>query len=198
MISKPPSHALANTRAAILDLAERLLQEKGYNAFSYKDISSPLGIKNAAVHYHFPTKAVLGVATLRRYRERFQEYIQGFEQSDADPLMKLNGYIAIQIDHLRNGYRICPLGILEAEYNTIPSELRAEAQALEKEIWFWVRGTLAAGREQNIFHFMGTSEDKACLISAALQGALQMARTAGQSAFFAIVRQLKRDLGLKE
>ena len=198
MHAKPQTIALANTRAAILDLAERLLQEKGYNAFSYKDISNPLGIKNAAVHYHFPNKTALGVATLRRYRGRFQEYIREFEQSDADPLAKLNGYIAIQIDHLRNGYRICPLGILEAEYNTIPSELRAEAQALEKEIWFWVRGTLAAGREQNIFHFMGTSEDKACLISAALQGALQMARIAGQSSFFAIVRQLKRDLGLKE
>ncbi len=198
MPAEPPTYTPANTRVAILDLAERLLQEKGYNTFSYTDISRPLGIKNAAVHYHFPTKTALGVAILRRYRERFQEYILKFDESDADPLTKLNGYIAIPIDHLRQGNRICPLGILEAEYNTIPPELRAEAQALDREIWHWVRGTLAAGRERDIFHFVGTNEDKTCLIVAALQGALQMARTAGPSSFFAIVRQLKRDLGLKE
>ena len=45
------------TREKILELGENLIRTKGYNAFSYQDISSKLGIKNAAVHYYFPTKS---------------------------------------------------------------------------------------------------------------------------------------------
>ena len=49
-----------NTRGAILDAAEELLQRRGYNAFSYHHIAVQLGIRNAAIHYHFPAKEDLG------------------------------------------------------------------------------------------------------------------------------------------
>ena len=37
-----------NTKKRILDIAEKLIMSKGYNAFSYKDISTKLNVKNAA------------------------------------------------------------------------------------------------------------------------------------------------------
>ena len=46
-----------STKDKILDLASNMLQEHGYNGFSYGHISKQLGVRNAAVHYHFPTKA---------------------------------------------------------------------------------------------------------------------------------------------
>ncbi|MBB4046226.1 AcrR family transcriptional regulator [Bacteroides reticulotermitis] len=38
-------------------MADELIKTIGYNAFSYADISKQLNIKNAAIHYYFPTKS---------------------------------------------------------------------------------------------------------------------------------------------
>ena len=45
-----------NTRECIIQTAHRLLLQRGINGFSYRDIAEPLGVKNAAIHYHFPSK----------------------------------------------------------------------------------------------------------------------------------------------
>ena len=50
-----------DTRSEIVRLASELIRSIGYNAFSYTDISQKLHIKNAAIHYYFPSKSDLGV-----------------------------------------------------------------------------------------------------------------------------------------
>jgi TetR/AcrR family transcriptional repressor of nem operon len=40
------------TKVRILDAAERMLQVRGYNGFSYGDVAEELGITRAALHYH--------------------------------------------------------------------------------------------------------------------------------------------------
>src|SRR5579862_1588267 len=57
----------SSTRDRILDIAQRLIQSRGYNAFSFDDLAEELDIRTASIHYHFPTKADLGIALLRRY-----------------------------------------------------------------------------------------------------------------------------------
>ena len=64
-----------DTRTSILNLAEKLIRTRGYHAFSYQDISKPLKIKNAAVHYHFPAKADLGLAVIQRTIESFKKKV---------------------------------------------------------------------------------------------------------------------------
>ena len=46
----------------MLDAAERLVQVRGFNGFSYADIAAELQITEASLHYHFATKADLGGA----------------------------------------------------------------------------------------------------------------------------------------
>ena len=55
---------LSDTREQIMDRAADLLMSHGFNGFSYSDISSYLGVKNAAVHYHFPAKTDLALALI--------------------------------------------------------------------------------------------------------------------------------------
>ncbi len=62
-----------DTKTEILDLAENLLLDRGFNGFSYADISSALGVKNAAIHYFFPTKSDLGIAVIQRAKEMFTD-----------------------------------------------------------------------------------------------------------------------------
>jgi len=51
---------LSDTAERILDIAQDLIQRRGFNAFSYHDIAAPMGIRKASIHYHFPSKADLG------------------------------------------------------------------------------------------------------------------------------------------
>ncbi|MGD0811101.1 MAG: helix-turn-helix domain-containing protein, partial [Acidimicrobiales bacterium] len=60
----------SSTASDILDAAERLVQSRGFNGFSYADVSSELGITKAALHYHFAGKAELGESLISRYNER--------------------------------------------------------------------------------------------------------------------------------
>jgi TetR/AcrR family transcriptional repressor of nem operon len=61
------------TATRILDVAERLVQVRGYNGFSYADVANELKMTKAALHYHFASKAELGEALIERYSLRFFE-----------------------------------------------------------------------------------------------------------------------------
>ena len=62
--------------AAILDVAERLVQTRGFNGFSYADVASELAVTKASLHYHFPSKAELGEALIDRYATRVTERLR--------------------------------------------------------------------------------------------------------------------------
>ncbi len=188
--------AQADTKTQILDTAEALLQDRGFNAFSYNHIAQPLGVKNAAIHYHFPTKTDLGVALIERCRTRFQQYTELLEAGEASPVLKFEAYLTLPWRYLRDGGKVCPLGALEVEFNTLPEEMRLEVIALDQQMRAWLAIALEEGREQELLHFEGSAEERAILIAAALQGALQIARVAGNSAFNTCVRHLKQELGL--
>lgn len=185
-----------DTRDRILDSAETLLLDQGFNGFSYKHIAEQLGVKNAAIHYHFPTKSDLGVALLERYRRRFHAWIKQQQEHTVTATEKLNGYFGITLSYLRHGGKVCPLGVLETEFNVLPVPLQDAAQTLDREMRVWLGSVLDVGRASGEFRFEGEADAKALVITATLQGVLQIARSAGSEAVFSAIRQLKIDLGL--
>ncbi len=185
-----------NTKELILDAAEALLQDRGFSAFSYHHVAQQLGVKNAAIHYHFPSKSDLGTALIRRYRERFRDYTRTLERENANPVSKLECYFAIPASYLQNGRKICPLGILEAEFNAIPEPMQLESRLLDKEMRDWLAGVIEEGRGLGVFSFEGSAVGKVLVVVAALQGVLQIARAAGPQVFAATIEQIKRELGI--
>src|ERR1700761_9029702 len=81
----------AGTAARILDVAGELVQERGFNGFSYADVAAQVGISKAALHYHFPGKADLGLALITRYASRFSESLAGIDRAGAAPKDRLAG-----------------------------------------------------------------------------------------------------------
>jgi len=70
-----------STRDQIIDQAFQLMLQRGLHGFSYRDIAEPMGVKNAAIHYHFPNKMDLIKAlidenhqVLRRSTSEFMAY----------------------------------------------------------------------------------------------------------------------------
>jgi len=187
---------MSDTREQVIELAMELLQLRGFNGFSYKDIAEQLGVKNAAIHYHFPSKSDLGVAVAEAYRDQFRRYTAKFH--DKTWLQKFDAYLAIAISFARQGRRVCPLGVMEAEFFTLPEPVQEAAKALDKEMRAWLSEVLQRGRENGDLHFSGDPDNKAILITAAGQGALQIARAAGIGAFNSAIKQIRTDMGLHE
>src|SRR5438270_2938070 len=80
------------TAQRILDIAERLVQTRGFNNFSYADIAKELGITTASLHYHFRGKAELGQALVARYARRFGESLIQIDREIPSAPAKLEAY----------------------------------------------------------------------------------------------------------
>lgn len=185
---------IENSKRTILNMAEDLLQYKGFNGFSYAHIASELGVKNAAIHYHFPTKEELSIAVIKRYRDRFQLWINNARVKDLASENKLDWFLSIYNDMRVDQGKVCLVGSMEVEFNTIPESLQAEVEALHQELLAWLQEMLMEGRDAGVFHFHGEPANKAALILSSLQGALQMARALGTKKFRDVIAQLKLDL----
>jgi TetR/AcrR family transcriptional repressor of nem operon len=182
-----------DTREEILNCAEELLQRRGFNGFSYQHIAVQLGIRNAAIHYHFPAKEDLGIALVQRYRERFHGWTAELYALDA--WERLRRYFRTYVDHLSGEEcRLCPGGVLAAEFGTLADPMRLEARLLMREIYDWLIETLEQGRRESALSFNGDASDKAIELGAALQGGLQIARLVGPERFHQLLDQLALEL----
>lgn len=184
--------AQKNTKVGILDLAENLLLDRGFNGFSYANISAVLKIKNAAVHYYFPAKADMGVAIIQRARERFASWTQNQRMAAKPPAEKLEAFFRQYLRFLEAGQQVCLGGALETDFKTLPPKMQVETQKFASDILFWMEGVLEEGREKQIFSFPGEARDQAILILSSLQGALQMARAVGSSCLHLAMSQIRR------
>jgi TetR/AcrR family transcriptional repressor of nem operon len=141
---------IENSKRTILNMAEDLLQYKGFNGFSYAHIASELGVKNAAIHYHFPTKEDLSIAVIKRYRDRFQLWINNSRVKDLAPEKKLDWFLSIYNDMRVDQGKVCLVGSMEVEFNTIP-EGSGRNEAPHQEL-AWL-GNADRGRDAGSFHF---------------------------------------------
>lgn len=112
------------TRERILDTAQELVQLRGYNGFSYADISSDLAISKPSVHHHFPTKADLARELVMRYRERFDAARDQGDDPTADARERLRRYASLYAEVFTRGGRMCLCGVLAADATTLPIEVR--------------------------------------------------------------------------
>lgn len=178
------------TADRILDVAERLVQVRGFNGFSYADIAKELGITKASLHYHFASKAELGEALLARYSARFSEALGRIDSDSAGARAKLDAYAGLYADVLR-GRRMCLCGILAAEYQTLPKPMRDGVLAFFDENQRWLAGVLNDGRREQALAFSGSAEETAQTVLGTLEGAMLVARPYGDlDRFDAAARQL--------
>src|SRR5512141_2826600 len=144
-----------NTKRMIMDLTESFLQDKGFNGFSYAHIAAELGVKNAAIHYHFPSKEALVCAVIQRYRDRFQLWINNARVKNLSSEEKLDWFFSIYTNTRADNGKVCLAGSLETECNSLPDSLREQTQALTRELLAWLQATLQEGRDAGAFHFGG-------------------------------------------
>ena len=178
-----PKKEQPRTAERILDIAERLVQVRGFNNFSYADIATELGITKASLHYHYPGKAELGQALISRYSERFSEALEQIDRDLPDARAKLEAYANLYAEVLR-GKRMCMCGILAAEYPTLPKPMRTAVIGFFDENQRWLADVLNAGKTDHTLRFTGSADDVAQGILSTLEGAMLVARPYGDLARF--------------
>ena len=167
-----------DTATQILDVAERLVQVRGFNGFSYADVAVELKITKAALHYHFAGKAELGEALVARYAARFAEALAAVEERTAEASARLDAYADLYLDVLRE-QRMCLCGMMAAEYETLPSPMQDAVVRFFDENERWLTRVLEQGREEGTLTFPGPPQETARMIVSGLEGAMLVARPFG-------------------
>ncbi|WP_426062204.1 TetR/AcrR family transcriptional regulator [Hymenobacter sp. B1770] len=183
-----------DTRTRILDLAESLLLERGYNAFSYQHIARELGVKPAAIHYHFPSKDDLGTAVVARQLKRLRKWRDLPRVADLPPKEQLEALFKVYDNHVRQERRVCLFGALAADFLTLPTPMQAELRTFNGELTAWLAQVLAVGKATGALRFVGSPSAKAVQVLTTLAGALQVARVHDETPYHTIVGQLRLEL----
>ena len=142
----------SETAEQILDLAETLIQTRGYSAFSYQDIADSLGIRKASIHYHFASKAELGVAVVDRYIARFDAALVAIADDDKQSSMAmLDFYMQPYLQFASTPDRVCLSGALAGEMLALPPEVRQRVDHFFRTHQVWLTKILKRGVERDEF-----------------------------------------------
>jgi len=172
---RPSASAAGDTPGRILDIAERLVQRRGFNGFSYADVAKELKITTASLHYHFAGKGALGQALINRYAERFMQALDVIDAKQPDAIAKLHAYADLYAGVL-NGKRMCLCGMLAAEYQTLPKPMRDAVLQFFDENEVWLAKVASEGRSEGTLNFTGEPLDAARGLLSGLEGAMLVAR----------------------
>ncbi|HEX3923636.1 MAG TPA: TetR/AcrR family transcriptional regulator [Streptosporangiaceae bacterium] len=173
----------AGTATRVLDAAERMVQVRGFNGFSYADIAAELGITKPALHYHFAGKADLGAALIGRYTTRFTDALAEVDASVGDAPSKLAGYADLYLTVLRDR-KMCLCGMLAAEYQTLPPPMQDAVIGFFDQNERWLEKILEQGQAEGNLYFEGSARDTARMVIGGLEGAMLVARPYGDISRF--------------
>ncbi|MEP3890203.1 MAG: TetR/AcrR family transcriptional regulator [Hellea sp.] len=169
----------------ILDAAELRMREQGYNAVSFRDIASDVGIKSASLHYHFPKKADLGLALVARYAENFQSVLITETRLDPDPSNSIQVFIDLHRRALKDQGLLCLCAVFGAEAKGLPENVTQGVRAFFKSNIEWLASAYEKAGVKN-----PSSRAKAGV--AALEGALMVALVNEDYSVFEAVADMVR------
>ena len=171
----------SNTAQQILDVAQTMVRNRGYSAFSYADIAKEIGIRKASIHYHFPSKEDLVKELVIRYRDNLVRKCQVIEQQKINPQEQLKKFVSLYRDGLAED-KICLCGMLTADFVVLNPEIQEELKIFFAAAESWLTRLLQRGSAAKVWQCTQPCESEAKSIIAMLQGAQLLARAANNSA----------------
>lgn len=182
MIDPSPRHE------EILRTARSLILEGGYNAFSYADIAKAVGIRNASIHHHFPSKTDLVLTLVRQYREEAEMGIAELERQISDPGEQLRAYVGYWEACIAEARApMCVCALLAAQLPVLPEEVALEVRAHFRAISAWLASVLERGARRGRFQLLGSAKAEAELLMATVHGAMLSARAYGDAKIFGVI-----------
>ncbi len=183
------------TKEEIIDLAHDLIKDKGYNGFSFKDISKSIGIKTSSIHYHFPYKSDLGISVIKEQIKKLGYLKETLR--DQDPNTKLEGFFQIY-SQIKTNNTVCLVGSLATDFNTIEDKVQVELKKLAGQILDWVTEILEEGSAQKVFKFHVPARTKAMMVISNMLAMVQLSRLTNDADFETVKDAIKMELTQEE
>lgn len=177
-----------NTSDEIINCARSLIISGGYNGFSYADISKVVGVRNATIHHHFPTKSNLVRALVVNYRWEVQLGIAELERTLPDPVEQLRAYIQYWESCIADEtVTFCVCALLATQLPILPDEVAIEVRAHFRTLSDWLASLLERGVAQGHIQLTSPAKIEAENFMATVHGAMLSARAYGDGQIFGSV-----------
>jgi len=168
---------LKSTRENIVETADRLFYERGYEHTSFADVAHAVGISRGNFYHHFKSKDDILIAVIGVRIANTRRMLESWEAADA-PAARIRSFFDMLIANrspiMRHG---CPVGSLCAELAKLDHVAQYEARQLFSLFREWL------GRQ---FAQLGRSSDADSLalhVLARSQGIAQLANVFHDEAF---------------
>lgn len=162
----------ASTRRQIIEAADRLFYERGFEATSFADIAAAVHLSRGNFYYHFKAKDDILDAVIALRLENTARMLEAWEAEAGDPAERIRCFMRILVMNrtkiLRYG---CPVGTLCNELAKLQHGAKDEAGRLFTLFRGWLARQFAAlGRDRDAdalaMHLLMRSQGIATLATA--------------------------------
>jgi TetR/AcrR family transcriptional repressor of nem operon len=172
-----PPKELSPSALRIVNAAQGLIQEVGYNGFSFEHIAQAVGMRKASVHHHFGSKADLGVAVVQRYSHQFEVSLQQILIALKTAPERLQAYADLFETAAQNSKYICVCGMLGAEANSLDPAVNVEVQGFFQINLTWLRQVIQEGLNSHTLRSSHDVSELAASYLCLLEGAMLVGRS---------------------
>ena len=164
------------TASRVMDVAEALIQQRGYSGFSFDDVALVVGIRKPSVHHHFRTKSDLVAAVARRHTARFESALAAIDIARQDPLARLKAYVQLFATTYAQERRFCVCGMLGAEAGVLPDDVNEAVDAFFQLNLSWLAAAFRDAQRSGQLSSRLRAKPLAELMLSALEGSMVVGR----------------------
>jgi TetR/AcrR family transcriptional repressor of nem operon len=167
---------LSPSAQRIAEVAQSLVQELGYNGFSFEHIAKEVGMRKASVHHHFASKADLGVAVVKIYTHEFQEALQVILTNTKTAPQRLTAYADLFEATFANQHHLCVCGMLSAESNSLDAAVKLEVNHFFQLNITWLTFVVQEGMDSGTLKKVSDAPALAQTCLSMLEGSMLVGR----------------------
>ncbi len=163
----PTTDAMAEkgeaSRQHIIETANRLFYQRGYNQTSFSDIAEAAAIPRGNFYYHFKTKDDILVAVVEHRIAYYRDMLVAWEAEHSEPRQRLKRFIQMMRGNAKDLVRYgCPVGSLNIEIGKAQLELKTKTKKLFDLFRDWLAAQFREiGRKDAsslALHFLGRAQ----------------------------------------
>ena len=133
------------TRDMIVQRADTLFYETGFEATSFADIAAAVGISRGNFYHHFKTKDDILAAVITLRHRRTEAMLAGWEAAADTPVSRIFGFVRLLIlNRAKIMAHGCPVGTLCSELAKLDHAAQPEAAAIMALFRDWLAAQFRA------------------------------------------------------
>jgi len=176
----PVTENRISSRDKLVDSAQRLLRENGYQATGIKDILDDSKVSRSNLYYHFTTKRSLAEAVIAVWHENLQRVFKDALGREASYRQQVDSFVQVFIDiQTSDPFAVCPFGRLALELGDKEPVLRKLINTVFSEFQIEVTKLIEKGIEAGEFKPDTNPNTLANALLVAIEGGIVLSRAQG-------------------